>query len=661
MNKIGRWLSDRFEIKQPLSQKTGRETWLAVDQQTADWVVVKLLTFSSDFEWEALKLFEREIQILQHVTHPQIPRYIDSFELDQSDCRGFALVQSYIDAPSLETHLRAGRTFSELDVEQIAEALLRILIELHTQNPPIVHRDIKPSNILLGDRSGSQVGQVYLVDFGSVQLATAHPSGTITIVGTYGYMPPEQFAGRAVPASDLYSLGATLIYLATGQHPADLLTDELRIEFKQCTGLSPGLIRWLERLVAPLPSQRFAHATVALEALRQSQSNIWHLSQSIEPPIGSQIRLESRDPLCFRLPHAYLPGLGAVGIFDQVLALIGLAGSILLLVFIFTVSAWHILLLILLIYLCGIAAKIRFYKLMIDRDQLQIQSFLLNHRLKTWRYPKQQIQRLEWGRKPLSKWQEVSLMPEQHPYQVVITIGATPHVILSTKRSEIEWLAQQLSQALPLPLIANEQDLAQATVLANRDATDATHFSSTDALLSTDRFKSPIAKPFNSQIQLKQSSTLQTLEFSFPSRSNHPGILLSCLVLGVLTFGLVPVLLILLQLLSGSLYRLLNYTEGTQIEKLRIDADQITLQFRASRLIRFQQSYPRRQITRLEFVPDTYIRDPGAGMVHRTSWIVIWIGTLSFTIDHLKSAEGVWVTQELSAWLDLPVIERSAK
>lgn len=658
-------MGDRFEIKQPLSQKTGRETWLAVDQQTADWVVVKLLTFSSDFEWEALKLFEREIQILQHVTHPQIPRYIDSFELDQPDCRGFVLVQSYIDAPSLETHLRAGRTFSELDLQQIAEALLIILIELHTQNPPIVHRDIKPSNILLGDRSGSQVGQVYLVDFGSVQLATAHPSGTITVVGTYGYMPPEQFAGRAVPASDLYSLGATLIYLATGRHPADLLTDELRIEFKQCVGLSPGLIRWLERLVAPLPSQRFAHATAALEALHQSQSHGWDLSQSIEPLLGSQLCVESQDPLCFRLPYGYLPGFGNAGIFDRVLALIGLAGGILLFSFIFTVSAWHILSLILFIYLCGVPAKICSYKLLIDRDQLQIQSFLLNHRLKTWRYPKQQIQRLEWGRKPLSKWQEASLTTEQHPYQVVITIGVTPHVIQSIKRGEIEWLAQQLSQALQLPLMQDQQDTVKLVEPASR-APGSVQSSPANASSSTALFSSSIVKPFNSQIQLKQSPILQTLEFSFPSRSNHPGILLSCLVLGVLTFGVVPVLLVLLQLLSGSLYRLLNYTDGTQLEKLIIDADQITFQFRASRLIRFQQSYPRRQISRLEFVPDTYIRDPyardpEASMVHRASRIVIWIGALSFTIDHLKGVEGVWVAQELSAWLDLPVVERSIR
>ena len=74
---------------------------------------------------------------------------------------------------------------------------------LHSQTPPIIHRDLKPSNILLTDRSAHSQGQVYLVDFGSVQAPFLQPTGTLTIVGAYGYMPPEQFGGRAEPASDL--------------------------------------------------------------------------------------------------------------------------------------------------------------------------------------------------------------------------------------------------------------------------------------------------------------------------------------------------------------------------------------------------------------------------------------------------------------------------
>lgn len=76
----------------------------------------------------------------------------------------------------------------------IATQLLEILDYLHNRQPQVIHRDIKPSNILLGNRTGNNPGTVYLVDFGSVQ--TKVQTGTIKIVGTYGYMPPEQFGGK---------------------------------------------------------------------------------------------------------------------------------------------------------------------------------------------------------------------------------------------------------------------------------------------------------------------------------------------------------------------------------------------------------------------------------------------------------------------------------
>ncbi|MGL5059665.1 MAG: serine/threonine protein kinase [Microcoleus sp.] len=213
---VSQVLKERYAIQKQLVKNAGRRTWLARDLQTQELVVIKLLIFAEDFQWDDLKLFEREAQTLQLLSHPAIPRYLDYFDAETSMGKGFALVQSYIPAKSLEEWLKDGRTFSEAEVKQLAKALLEILRYLHGQQPQVIHRDIKPSNILLGDKSGNSVGQVYLVDFGSVQTLAAKKGSTITVVGTYGYMPPEQFGGRTVLASDLYSLGATLIYLVTG-------------------------------------------------------------------------------------------------------------------------------------------------------------------------------------------------------------------------------------------------------------------------------------------------------------------------------------------------------------------------------------------------------------------------------------------------------------
>ncbi|ARV61461.1 serine/threonine protein kinase [Nostocales cyanobacterium HT-58-2] len=263
----GQVLGDRYEVQQQLGKKAGRRTLLARDLLTNELVVVKLLSFSSDFEWEDLKLFEREAETLKKLAHPSIPRYLDYFEVNLSNIKGFALVQTYIPAQTLEQYIKAGRTFTEAEVKQIAKALLKILIFLHEQKPPTIHRDIKPSNILLTNRSGNSVGQIYLVDFGSVQTVAAGEGGTMTVVGTYGYMPPEQFGGRTVPASDLYSLGATLIYLVTGTQPADLPQKDLRIQFEQAAIVSPALTEWLKWMTQPSLERRLSSAGEALAAL----------------------------------------------------------------------------------------------------------------------------------------------------------------------------------------------------------------------------------------------------------------------------------------------------------------------------------------------------------------------------------------------------------
>ncbi|MBD2017080.1 serine/threonine protein kinase [Microcoleus sp. FACHB-53] len=267
----GQVLGVRYEVQQQLGNNAGRRTLLARDLKTQELVVVKLLSFGSDFEWEHLKLFEREAETLKAISHPAIPRYLNYFELDSPNGKGFALVQTYVEGKSLSEQLKEGRSFSEAEVKQIAKALLEILIYLHGRQPPVIHRDIKPSNILLTNRSGNSVGVVYLIDFGSVQTLAATEGGTITVVGTYGYMPPEQFGSRTVPASDLYSLGATLIALLTGTHPADLPHKDGRIQFEQAANLSPAFANWLRWMTQPSLDKHLTSAVEALQALEQPQ------------------------------------------------------------------------------------------------------------------------------------------------------------------------------------------------------------------------------------------------------------------------------------------------------------------------------------------------------------------------------------------------------
>ncbi len=285
--EAGTVLVNRYQIREQLSKKAGRRTFLAQDLQSENLVIIKILGFDSDFQWDDLKLFEREATTLQCLEHPAIPKYLDYFDVEESNIRGFALIQSYIDAPSLERVVKEGRKFSEPEAIELADRLLSILTYLHDRLPPVIHRDIKPSNILLTNHADGSIGDLYLVDFGSVQTATSKEDGTITIVGTYGYIPHEQFGGKTTTASDLYGLGMTIIYLLTGSHPFEL--PEVNGQVKFTAGVSNKFRRWLEKMTQPYLEKRFDSAKSAQNSLAAedgSYGDFLHLK-----PSGSQVKL----------------------------------------------------------------------------------------------------------------------------------------------------------------------------------------------------------------------------------------------------------------------------------------------------------------------------------------------------------------------------------
>jgi serine/threonine protein kinase len=281
-------INNRYKILRQLSSKAGRQTFLAQDLCSNSLAVIKILFFDNDFQWDDLKLFEREVDTLKCLEHLAIPKYLDYFEIEEAEIRGFALVQTYIDAPSLDSVIMDGRKFSEAEIVELADKLLSILQYLHEQEPPIIHRDIKPSNILLSNRSAHSIGDIYLVDFGSVQTLASKDGGTITIVGSYGYIPLEQFGGQAQAASDLYSLGMTLIYLLTGIHPAELPSVNGIVQFDN-SNLSGRFVRWLNKITQPHLAQRFDSAQSAQIALTSNEENSGDFVNL--KPISSKVRL----------------------------------------------------------------------------------------------------------------------------------------------------------------------------------------------------------------------------------------------------------------------------------------------------------------------------------------------------------------------------------
>lgn len=293
--QIGDRIAERYHIQSVLGQGGSCVTYAVEDIQTQQQFALKALSLKGIHDWKQLELFEREAKVLSQLDHPAIPQYIDYFQTDTEGNRWFYIVQALAPGQSLDDLVREGWRASPTEVRQMALQILDILKYLHGLTPPIIHRDIKPQNII---RNGD--GQFYLVDFGAVQNVYYNTMMGSTVVGTYGYMAPEHFQGKAVPATDLYSLGATLLALLTHCSPAELPRKRLKIDFRAAVRLDPAFADWLDHMLEPAVEDRFVSAEVAIAALiRPSMTRKSPLAsgqtQAIVQPMGSNIKLHQTE------------------------------------------------------------------------------------------------------------------------------------------------------------------------------------------------------------------------------------------------------------------------------------------------------------------------------------------------------------------------------
>ncbi len=269
-------LKDRYRSLQPIGQGGFGRTFLAVDEDIPSQprCVIKQLHFqdgSTENFQKAILLFHQEAARLDQLgQHPQIPSLLAHFEENQR----FYLVQEWIEGQTLAQELRQNGVIGELQIWQLLQDLLPVLQYIHEQQ--IIHRDIKPANIMRRHSDSKLV----LIDFGIAKLfagtALLH---TGTIIGSPEYMAPEQMRGKAVPASDLYSLGLTCIHLLTGVSPSnlfDMSSDRfLWRDFLPTTALGKlpdrevrlRLGQVLDKLLQTAVSDRYKSAAEVLQAL----------------------------------------------------------------------------------------------------------------------------------------------------------------------------------------------------------------------------------------------------------------------------------------------------------------------------------------------------------------------------------------------------------
>ncbi|MFN6498888.1 MAG: protein kinase domain-containing protein [Nostoc sp. DedQUE01] len=303
-------LNDRYRVIRTLGSGGFGETFLAEDTQMPSnrrCVIKQLRPIQNNPQIYQLvqERFQREAAILEDLggTSNQIPSLYAYFQSNGQ----FYLVQEWIEGDTLTAKVQEQGLLSESAVREILINLLPILEQVHNQR--IVHRDIKPDNIILRHRDHKAV----LIDFGAVRESMGTvmnsqglPTSSI-VIGTPGYMPSEQAAGRPVYSSDLYSLGMTAIYLLTGKQPQELETDSRSGEIiwhRHALSISPTLAGVIDRAIAYHPRDRFATAREMLDTLQFG--SVAPTIPYNQPPVAPTVAY-NQPPVAPTLPYNQPP------------------------------------------------------------------------------------------------------------------------------------------------------------------------------------------------------------------------------------------------------------------------------------------------------------------------------------------------------------------
>jgi Protein kinase domain len=242
----------RYVVTRSLGEGSQGSTFEAVDKREGRLVAVKRFDVRGAKAWKDVELAEREARVLASLHHPNLPEYIEHFEENGR----LYLAMEKIDGTSLAELLRSGKRFDEASAVRLLRDAAETLGYLHGQG--VVHRDLKPGNVIQ-----RKDGSFAFVDFGAVR-DRMKPEGGSTVVGTFGFMAPEQFQGRAQPASDVYAIGATVVTMLTGRQPEDLPHRGLRVDVRTALRgvASLELTSTLERMLEPDPDRRAARIEV---------------------------------------------------------------------------------------------------------------------------------------------------------------------------------------------------------------------------------------------------------------------------------------------------------------------------------------------------------------------------------------------------------------
>jgi serine/threonine protein kinase/RNA polymerase subunit RPABC4/transcription elongation factor Spt4 len=274
MLRSGDVLGTRYQVVRALGRGGMGAVYEVTDSRLGDkrWALKVLSSVGLDAasRTAAFEAFTREATLLAGLSHPNLPSVVDFFTEGNRHC----LTMEYIDGLTLEAVMRQAREpLPERRVVAWAMQLCAVLSYLHAWTPPIVFRDLKPSNIMLlkGER-------IKLVDFGIARHFRQGQHHDTAVLGTHGFAAMESYGtGQSDARSDVYSLGATLYYLLSGDDPSShpFVFAPLRSRRAE---LSPSIAAIVARAVQVEPGRRFQ----SMEAVRNSL----HMTVRLAAPIA---------------------------------------------------------------------------------------------------------------------------------------------------------------------------------------------------------------------------------------------------------------------------------------------------------------------------------------------------------------------------------------
>jgi len=271
-------IGDRYRALRILGQGGFGRTFIGIDEALPSCptcVIKQFFPADLDSAVKAAELFHQEAIRLDDLgKHPQIPTLFAHLEHDSRQY----LIQEFIDGQDLLKELQEQGAFSEAKIRMLLTDLLPILQFIHERN--VIHRDIKPENIIrrrFPSNSGSVVaGSHVLVDFGAAKyVSSTAMMQTGTRIGSAVYVSPEQVRGKAIFASDIYSLGVTCIHLLTNVSPFDLMDMDgnwIWRDFLGDNSVNPVLGEILDRMILSASSQRYQTAQAVLNDLKNVNS-----------------------------------------------------------------------------------------------------------------------------------------------------------------------------------------------------------------------------------------------------------------------------------------------------------------------------------------------------------------------------------------------------